>query len=453
MWNMRLFSLVLACLALALTSRCTPAVCAVGQVQSCSCVQGHAIASGQQTCSSTGAKWEDCRCDAVDASEPTYRDGSEHFLEPSTPEPVVGHEPFVEFPHPPEHVAEHGKENAKDAGVPERPSTFEGKDAKPGVLSISLDTWFRGAKAAVSLTIDEGVASPYKLLAPEIERFGWRGTFYVYSLQPTLEKTWDLIKAAHLRGHEISCHTHTHPDLTKINQQRIHDEMKTCISELRKMIAPDLLLLSFSYPFENTDARVWNIVKQYHRYARGGDHGVPVPPNPVPLNDATAPDWGNLQAKAPTRVYSVPQWNGWVGEAVRQGKWLIEELHGVEQEGWEPRTLDEYKSHFRYIEKRGDVWVGTVADVGRYIEERVGTKWRIVSSGPREVVLRLFHSLSTSVYTVPLSYVVTVPTGWGWRGIKVVQGGREMRVEALGGGRYRTESVPDTTRLVRITPL
>jgi len=64
------------------------------------------------------------------------------------------------------------------------------------------------------------------------------------------------------------------------------DELDQAIADLQWYVRAALELESFSYPYEVTNASVTSVVSEYHRYARGGDQGVLVPPNPRQLSHA-----------------------------------------------------------------------------------------------------------------------------------------------------------------------
>ena len=110
--------------------------------------------------------------------------------------------------------------------------------------------------------------------------------------------------------------------MTSLTEEELRWELEQGIVDLQSSIAWDLPLQSFAYPYEMWNEEVWEVVRQYHRYARAGDGGVPVPPNPVPLNDARYPEWGHLTAKAPTRYIPVASWDTWVVHVPPVWSWV-----------------------------------------------------------------------------------------------------------------------------------
>lgn len=310
---------------------------------------------------------------------------------------------------------------------------------------IQIDLWPWGAQAAVSLTIDEGLNEPYTILMPEIELRGWRASFYIYTDQPTLENTWNRVILAHQRGHEISNHTKTHPNLTTLSDARIHEELKGGNQDLLAKLG-ELPLQSFAYPYEATDARVSAITLQYHRYARAGDHGAPTPP--YPINDAHKPDFGALKAKAPTREISLTDWNKWIDATLESRGWFIEELHGVEDigasGGWEPRTIDDFRRHFDHIESfQGKIWVAPIQNVGNYIEERESASISLQAWHAQGIQFSLKDAFEKPELSEPLTLLIKLPAGWQGREVKASQAGKNLQIKTVGQGQLRLAALPN----------
>ncbi len=343
----------------------------------------------------------------------------------------------------------------------DRGFTCNASHSIPGYFSsdekIHVDTWKWGAKAAISLTCDEGVEQPYYILMPEVESRGWLMTFFIYTEQPYWEETWADIQFAYQSGHEVASHTNTHRDMTIFGEIGIRNELETAFALLRYYLGDDYISQSFSYPFEITNEFIWSVTKDYHDYARSGDFGVPVPPNPVPLNDAFNPEWGALTAKANTQDITVPSWNAWIDAAVAQEKWLIEEYHGVcdgaDCGGWEPRTIEEFQAHFNHIDSYGDdIWVAPMGTVGNYIRERNTVQFKVDHWCDQLVEIKLKDKYSEP-YNTPLTFVVETDPAWGWTNVQAFQNGVQVTAVSLGGGKFRIEGLPDPSLPISINPL
>lgn len=85
----------------------------------------------------------------------------------------------------------------------------------------------RQAEDAVALTFDDGEESCHRLVAPLLERRGFRGDFFIVS---RLVGTPGYMTAAQIReladrGHGIHSHSASHGFLTTMNRRAIHEEV------------------------------------------------------------------------------------------------------------------------------------------------------------------------------------------------------------------------------------
>jgi hypothetical protein len=139
------------------------------------------------------------------------------------------------------------------------------------------------------------------------------------------------------------------------------------------------------------------------------------------------------------------QMNGWVDEAVRQGRWLIEAFHGCDGEGWEPPPCAELASHYAYVAARLPVlWVATFSEIIYYIRERMAATVRVLEAGDARIRLELSDSLDNTVYRIPLTLRTEV--GAGWTDAAVVQDNRPLPaglVSADGRMYAQYEALPD----------
>jgi peptidoglycan/xylan/chitin deacetylase (PgdA/CDA1 family) len=69
--------------------------------------------------------------------------------------------------------------------------------------------WPRGKRAAVSLTYDDGLDSQLETVAPQLDEFGLKATFFL--TEENMEARLADWQALARRGHEIADHTMTHP--------------------------------------------------------------------------------------------------------------------------------------------------------------------------------------------------------------------------------------------------
>ncbi len=124
--------------------------------------------------------------------------------------------------------------------------------------------WPGGARAAVSLTYDDGLESHLQYAAPAVAARGWRGNFFV-----TLENMEDRLvdwQGVAAQGHEIGNHTVHH--LCGLPRARpdsfFHREVLAAQTRFDEMFGPQPKI--FAYPCGVTDLGPGTPNDQLHRY-------------------------------------------------------------------------------------------------------------------------------------------------------------------------------------------
>ena len=113
--------------------------------------------------------------------------------------------------------------------------------------------FMRNRAPLVSFTFDDIPESAYTNGAAVLEDFGIRGTFYIAAgTCGTMDTYWrvverDQVRALHMRGHEIGCHTFSHCAVDSLDAQATDEECRRNLSTLRGW-CPDIALTNFCYP-------------------------------------------------------------------------------------------------------------------------------------------------------------------------------------------------------------
>lgn len=112
------------------------------------------------------------------------------------------------------------------------------------------------------LTFDDGDASCYTTTAPILERFGFRGEFFVVSewIDRAGFLTRTQLRELAARGHRIQSHSRTHPLLTGLDTAAIDDEVMLSKRELEAMVGAPVEY--FSIPNGAYDARVLDAARR-----------------------------------------------------------------------------------------------------------------------------------------------------------------------------------------------
>jgi peptidoglycan/xylan/chitin deacetylase (PgdA/CDA1 family) len=96
-----------------------------------------------------------------------------------------------------------------------------------------------GARRRFVITFDDGGASALSTIAPAIERFGWRGYFFMTTgwLGAPGFLDQDQLRALRARGHVIGSHSETHPlRMSSCSTRQLLDEWMSSVEHLADVL-------------------------------------------------------------------------------------------------------------------------------------------------------------------------------------------------------------------------
>jgi hypothetical protein len=130
--------------------------------------------------------------------------------------------------------------------------------------------------------------------------------------------------------------------------------------------------------------------------------------------------------------------------------WGVYCFHGVGGD-WlsiTPEALDQLTAHF---EEHSDVWTAPFGDVLRYVQERKAASIRVEQSGSDSVNLSVGWPLDKSIYDVPLTLKLEVPSVW--QSVSASADGKALDPKITKGtpGTVIVVDVPAQTMRVRLT--
>lgn len=118
-------------------------------------------------------------------------------------------------------------------------------------------------KEHIVFTFDDGGKSFHSVIAPILEKYGFKGLFFIstkYIGNSTFlneEEIKDLFK----RGHIIGSHAHTHEHLYTLSDEEVTNEWKNSVTILSNIIGAPIIYASI--PNGDTSKRVLDSVAQY----------------------------------------------------------------------------------------------------------------------------------------------------------------------------------------------
>lgn len=119
------------------------------------------------------------------------------------------------------------------------------------------------SKEHVVFTFDDGGKSFYSVIAPILEKYGYKGLFFITTkyigTNTFLNETE--IRDLHKRGHIIGSHAHTHEHLYTLSDKQLEEEWKISTEILSRILGEKIKYASI--PNGDTSKRVLHYAKRY----------------------------------------------------------------------------------------------------------------------------------------------------------------------------------------------
>lgn len=286
---------------------------------------------------------------------------------------------------------------------------------------------FRDDKpSAVSFTFDDGDEDHALLVAPELAKRGFRGTFWIIgdkidkgdSVRPRV--TWQQLREMVNRGHEVSNHSFTHGKLVRMDSLQVEREIQMNDSAI--LHNTGIRPTTFCYPFNATTP----MLKKIANRGRVGTRMFQV---------------GMGQANNKSTAESLRRW---LDGVLDRGDWGVTMIHGITKgyDKWsDPELLwglfDRVKSH------KDSIWVDTFREISAYQEERDNTVVRVF---PTKDGMKITTecSLDSTLFNVPLT--VVVKGDWTRRHVTAAKGKEKRPVDTeVCGNRLLVSVLPTET--------
>ncbi len=246
-------------------------------------------------------------------------------------------------------------------------------ESNVGVITVEgIATWKENATAAYTIihddTCDYITDSQFKVADPELVKRGLRAGFGAI-VERCQERpgVWSEVETLVAHGHEILCHSWTHPDfVATVPTPDLTVEIDQATNVLAANV-PDQKLEYFIFPYDSfSQPMIDHLGAIGYTGARAGSKGV----TSASFTDPLREDFDVYNDE--NSIY-YPQnadvLKAYVDDAIAQGGWAIRELHGVADQSWEPIPTADYEAHLDYIKAKqdaGELWVDTPSAVSHY---------------------------------------------------------------------------------------
>ena len=271
--------------------------------------------------------------------------------------------------------------------------------------SVKVTDYKDGKECAVSLTFDDSMKEHYTIVAPELEKRGFRGTFWMCGAwmpadpqADTTHFTWAEAKEMSDKGHEMSNHSWSHPYLTMLSEDELIEQIRKNDEAILTNIGKPSTTFCFPYNAFNEavieKAMIGRIGARLKEFWLGGQH------SPKEYLTKTIED------------------------ALTSGSWIAGMTHGINY-GYDcytdPTEFTDFLDYLKSLEER--IWVGTFRDVAAYTAVAKDVKLT-VSPAEKGITVTPETSLDRALYDTPL----TMEVATGGKKIKAEQDGKQLEV-------------------------
>lgn len=228
------------------------------------------------------------------------------------------------------------------------------------LLGITNDTIpiriakYKGDKVcAISYTFDDGLKEHYILVAPQMEKYGFRGTFWINgskinqdekNIHDTTRMSWTQLKRMSEKGHEISNHGWAHKNFSRHTLDQIREDIYKNDSAIYANIG--IMPRTFCYPNNNKEAAGMKIAIKNRVGTRTKQRSIGSKSTPQDLEK-------------------------WVRTLITNKDWGVGMTHGITY-GYDAfKSPDVLWDHLEKVKGLEDsIWVETFHDIAAYEKER-----------------------------------------------------------------------------------
>lgn len=232
--------------------------------------------------------------------------------------------------------------------------------------------WPDGKKAAVVFTYDDGLDCHLDVAIPQLDEFGFKGTFFCPGQSPSLYSRMDEWREIVRNGHEIGNHTLFHPcngsrgdwvkpeyDLKNYTPAQIVNELRTANTLLKAIDGNEKR--TFGYTCSDYIAGGTDFTPEVKKMFVAARCDGPVPQTMDDYDVFKTPSWG---VNSPTAEDLV----AYVEKAKANGTIAVFMFHSVGG-GYLNVGAEEHRKLLKYIsENESEFYTGTFMEVMEYIK-------------------------------------------------------------------------------------
>jgi peptidoglycan/xylan/chitin deacetylase (PgdA/CDA1 family) len=302
----------------------------------------------------------------------------------------------------------------------------------------AVGTWSGFRDAAISYTFDDGCSGQFSSAIPMFNEFGFTLTlFTVTGTSWSPPPNWTALQNAADQGHEIACHTVTHPRLDTLSLAEQYDELHNSQDAIDAHVTGQkCLTLAYPYCVHGNDS----LCAEYFIAARACQGSIErsTPVSMLNISSLICGDEGGTK--------TADNFNSRANSAAGSNGWCVYLIHGIDSDGgWSPTSSDELRGSLEYLDENRDTfWVATFLNVVLYIMERNAVSVTETVILDSSITVQITDTLDNEIYNYPVTIRRQLPESWVSAVVR--QNGQTIgaRVVEENGVRYiQFDAVPD----------
>jgi Predicted xylanase/chitin deacetylase len=262
--------------------------------------------------------------------------------------------------------------------------------AQPLFDTVFVAKYKSDKSCAISYTFDDGVLEHFKIAYPMLEKFGFKGTFWINGntinegekngiVNKLPRISWKDLKIMSEHGHEISSHGWSHKDLLKCTSDELNIEIDRNDSVIEAKIGKRPVTFCYAGNHMNREIikaasvnRVGTRTKQFQ------------------MGRKSTPE--SLMEK--------------IQSLINSGEWCATMIHGIVT-GYDPFKTDIIlRDHFKYVKSyESKIWIATFRDVAAYTAEQKNIRLIIIKNN-KKMIVKPILTLDKNIFKFPLTMVV-----------------------------------------------
>lgn len=223
----------------------------------------------------------------------------------------------------------------------------------------------------ISITFDDGWKSIYTVATPLLQQYGIHSTQYILSgtEQYPGYMSWSQVDNVKKAGHEIACHSISHPDLTTIEDTELERQLQGCQTDMSQRLGAPIT--NFASPYGSYNAHTIDAIKKVYKSQRNINGVIADGISDADVNLPSNFDRYNIIGVTIRRETTIAELQQLVAYTAARNGWLVLVYHqaddGPSQYGIDPTAMKKQLAYLSGTPMR-------IVTIGQVINALTGVK-------------------------------------------------------------------------------